>query len=225
MPDTITTMDLIRHGEPVGGHKYRGQLDDPLSEKGWMQMRTAVGDHCPWHVIVSSTLSRCAAFASELAQRHSVPLELDARLMEIGFGAWEGRTAAAAPGILPPAALAEPFAGALPCAAEVAPLDPALLKRFWSDPLNNVPPGAELMTVFRDRVIAAWEDSLVRHSGKHILIVGHAGVIRMVVRHVLDMPLERMFRLAVPNAGITRIRIESDGEQSLPTLLFHAGAL
>ena len=165
-------------------------------------MRTAVGDHNPWHVIVSSTLSRCAAFASELAQRHSVPLELDARLMEIGFGAWEGRTA-----------------------AEVTAQDPALLKRFWSDPLNNVPPGAELMTVFRDRVIAAWEDNLVRHSGKHILIVGHAGVIRMVVRHVLDMPLERMFRLAVPNAGITRIRIESDGEQSLPTLLFHAGAL
>ncbi len=202
MPDTITTIDLIRHGEPVGGNKYRGQLDDPLSEKGWMQMRTAVGDHCPWHVIVSSTLSRCAAFASELAQRHALPLELDVRLMEIGFGEWEGRTA-----------------------AEVAAQDPTLLKRFWSDPLNNIPPGAELMTAFRDRVIAAWEDSLVRHSGKHILIVGHAGVIRMVVRHVLDMPLERMFRLAAPNAGITRIRIESDGEQSLPTLLFHAGAL
>ena len=28
----ITTLDLMRHGEPAGGHKYRGQLDDPLSE-------------------------------------------------------------------------------------------------------------------------------------------------------------------------------------------------
>ena len=202
MPDTITTIDLIRHGEPVGGHKYRGQSDDPLSEKGWGQMRTAVGEHRPWDAIVSSTLSRCAAFASELAQRHALPLEFDARLMEIGFGEWEGRTAAA-----------------------VTALDPALLKRFWSDPLNNVPPGAELLTAFRDRVIPAWDEILTHHSGKHILIVGHAGVIRMVVRHVLDMPLQRVFRITVPNAGITRIRVESDGEQTLPTLLFHAGVL
>ena len=165
-------------------------------------MRAAVGDHRPWQVIVSSTLSRCAAFASDLAQRHALPLELDARLMEIGFGEWEGRTA-----------------------AEVTVQDPTLLKRFWSDPLNNVPPGAERMTAFRDRVIPAWDDILARHGGKHILIVGHAGVIRMVVRHVLDMPLDRVFRLTVPNAGITRIRVESDGGQALPTLLFHGGAL
>ncbi|MHB1590203.1 MAG: histidine phosphatase family protein [Sulfuricella sp.] len=39
-----TTIDLIRHGEPVGGRRYRGRTDDPLSEKGWNQMWTAVGD-------------------------------------------------------------------------------------------------------------------------------------------------------------------------------------
>lgn len=202
MPNIITTIDLIRHGEPVGGSKYRGQSDDPLSDKGWGQMRVAVGAHRPWNAIVSSTLSRCAEFANELAQRHALPLELDARLMEIGFGEWEGRTA-----------------------AEVTAQDAALLQRFWLDPLNNMPPGAELMTAFHDRVIPAWDEILTRHRGKHILIVGHAGVIRMVVRHVLDMPLQRVFRLAVPHAGITRVRIESAGDQSFPTLLFHAGAL
>ena len=36
--NTPTTIDLIRHGEPVGGSKYRGQTDDPLSEKGWAQI-------------------------------------------------------------------------------------------------------------------------------------------------------------------------------------------
>ena len=41
----LTTIDLIRHGEPVGGRKYRGQTDDPLSEKGWEQMWKAVGDY------------------------------------------------------------------------------------------------------------------------------------------------------------------------------------
>ena len=36
MSDTV--IDLIRHGEPVGGRRYRGHIDDPLSERGWQQM-------------------------------------------------------------------------------------------------------------------------------------------------------------------------------------------
>ena len=91
--NTPTTIDLIRHGEPVGGSKYRGQTDDPLSEKGWAQMRAALVGHQPWEVVVTSPLVRCRAFAEELAARLALPLEVDARLMEIGFGEWEGRTA------------------------------------------------------------------------------------------------------------------------------------
>src|SRR3989304_7481784 len=87
----ITPLDLMRHGDPVGGRRYRGQTDDPLSEKGWAQMRNAVGNHCPWQAVISSSLSRCADFARELATRHRLPLEIDARLIELGFGAWEGR--------------------------------------------------------------------------------------------------------------------------------------
>lgn len=199
----MTTMvDMIRHGEPVGGKKYRGQLDDPLSELGWAQMRAAVGEHRPWDAVISSSLSRCAAFAQELAARYDLPLEIDARLMEIGFGDWEGHTA-----------------------EELQTRDPEALLRFWHDPLHNRPPGAEGLAQFRDRVVAVWNDVLERYAGRHVLIVGHAGVIRMVVRHVLDMPLDRMFRLHVPNAGLTRIRIEGQGEDALPFLVFHAGSL
>ncbi|MEK6748901.1 MAG: histidine phosphatase family protein, partial [Pseudomonadota bacterium] len=38
-----TVVDMIRHGEPVGGKRYRGHRDDPLSDIGWRQMREAVG--------------------------------------------------------------------------------------------------------------------------------------------------------------------------------------
>jgi len=197
-----TTIDLIRHGEPVGGKRYRGQIDDPLSEKGWRQMWDAVGDHHPWDRIVTSPLSRCRAFAEALGDRHGIPVESDARLMEIGFGAWEGRTA-----------------------EELLAEDPGRLYRFWSDPLNNTPPGAETLPAFRDRVIAAWEDLLARHAGRHLLVVGHAGMMRMILRHVLDMPLGRMFRIQIGNAAISRIRIDGRGEEALPRLLFHDGRL
>jgi alpha-ribazole phosphatase/probable phosphoglycerate mutase len=197
-----TTIDLIRHGEPVGGRKYRGWIDDPLSELGWAQMREAVADHCPWDAIVSSSLSRCRAFAEELAGRHGLPLEVDERLREIGFGDWEGRTA-----------------------AELMENDSEVLLRFWSDPLNHTPPGAETLVEFRDRVIGAWNDILEHHAGQHLLIVGHAGQMRMVIRHVLDMPLDRMFRIQVGNAAITRIVVDGQGQQALPRLVFHDGRL
>jgi alpha-ribazole phosphatase/probable phosphoglycerate mutase len=200
--ETVTTIDLIRHGEPVGGRKYRGQIDDPLSEKGWSQMREAIADHCPWDSIISSSLSRCSAFAEELAQRHQRPLSIDERLMEIGFGEWEGATA-----------------------SELMEQQADILMKFWSDPVNNTPPGAETLTAFRDRVIAAWNDILQNHANQHVLLVGHAGMMRMIIRHVLDMPLDKMFRIQVSNACISRIQIDGLGEEALPRLLFHDGSL
>ena len=198
----ITTLDLMRHGEPVGGRRYRGQTDDPLSEKGWAQMRNAVGNHCPWQTVISSSLSRCADFARELATRHQLPLELDARLIELGFGVWEGCTP-----------------------DELTAADPETLNRFRRDPVAHAPPGAEPLTVFRDRIISAWDSLLEKHGGKHVLVVAHAGVIRMVVAHVLNIPLQHLFRLQVPNAGITRIRVEKHVGQLFPQLLFHGGNL
>ena len=197
-----TTIDLIRHGEPVGGSKYRGQTDDPLSEKGWAQMRAVVGDHRPWEAILTSPLARCRAFAEELAARLALPLEVDAQLMELDFGEWEGRTA-----------------------EELLAADPERLARFWSDPMRYAPPGGETLTAFRDRVLAAWEDILARYAGRHVLIVGHAGTIRIAVCHVLDMPLDRLFRIQVPNAGITRIQVDINGAGVLPRLVSHAGRL
>lgn len=197
-----TTIDMIRHGEPVGGRKYRGQLDDPLSDKGWQQMRAAVGDACPWEAIISSPLRRCAAFAEELAVRHGRPLALEERFQEIGFGAWEGKTA-----------------------AELLADDPEQLGRFWRDPLHHTPPGAETLHAFRDRVIAGWDDLLARCVGQHVLVVGHAGMMRMVLRHVLDMPLDRLFRIQVDNAAISRIQVDGTGAEALPRLIFHDGRL
>ena len=198
----ITTIDLIRHGEPEGGKKYRGKIDDPLSQLGWKQMRDAVADHHHWDAIVSSSLSRCCNFAEEVGQRHGITVSHESRFMEIGFGDWEGRTA-----------------------SELLAEDPQSLYQFWVDPVNNTPPGAETLFEFEKRVIAAWNDVLTEYLGKQILLVGHAGMMRMIIRHVLDMPLDRMFRVQVELAGISRIEIEGSGEDALPRLLFHGGSL
>jgi alpha-ribazole phosphatase/probable phosphoglycerate mutase len=197
-----TTVDLIRHGEPVGGRKYRGHIDDPLSEKGWSQMRTAVGEHRPWDVIITSPLLRCREFAREVAQRHTLPLFEDARFMEIGFGSWEGKTA-----------------------AQLMETQQDILLAFWSDPVNNRPEGAEPLVDFQARIKSAWQDLLAAHAGKHVLVVCHAGTIRMSMQYILEMPLGHVFRINVANAGITRIKVEQDGQHILPRLVFHGGVL
>jgi broad specificity phosphatase PhoE len=72
-----TRVELLRHGEPVGGRRYRGQLDDVLSERGWAQMWAAVGDRSDWQQIVTSPLQRCHAFAAALGERHKTRAELE----------------------------------------------------------------------------------------------------------------------------------------------------
>lgn len=198
----MTTVDLIRHGEPVGGRRYRGQIDDPLSPKGWSQMRTAVADHHPWQTIITSPLLRCREFSRELAARHAIPLIEDPRLQEIGFGSWEGKTA-----------------------DELRTSDPDCIRRFVRDPIGQRPTGAEALLDFQDRVISGWEAALQSCQGQHILVVVHAGVIRMILRHILQMPLSQLFRIQVGNAAITRIRVEHDELSAWPQLIFHDGYL
>lgn len=191
------TLDFMRHGEPVGGRKYRGQIDDPLSEKGWAQMRAAVDGHLPWSRVVSSPLVRCRAFAEELAMRHQLPLLLDGRLKEVGFGVWEGKSA-----------------------AQLKDEDPQQLSRFKDDPVNARPAGAETLQDFFSRVAAVVESLVQSRVGEHTLVVCHAGVIRMVMAHGLHIPLANAYRIEVPAAGLTRISYEP-GPPLRATLRFH----
>lgn len=192
------TLDLMRHGEPVGGRKYRGQIDDPLSEKGWAQMHAAVGDQVPWTHIVSSPLLRCRAFSEVMAERHNLPLIFDPRLQEVGFGVWEGKSA-----------------------AEIELEAPGTLARFKADPVHARPAGAEPLAEFQARVAAGLDAVVSQHPDQHVLVVGHAGVVRMALAWALHIPLQHAYRIEVAGASLTRLRF-SKGRASL---IFHGGSL
>lgn len=201
MSGDFTIVDLLRHGEPEGGQMFRGSVDDPLSPRGWEQMRAAVGDYREWEVIVSSPLVRCAAFARELATRLDRPLEIVDDFGEIGFGVWEGRSV-----------------------AEVHDTDPRALARFWREPVEHPIPGGEPVEAFDRRVGRAWDELMRRHHGRHVLLIAHGGTIRMVLRRLLDMPVRRIWRIEVPFAALSRIRQHRDPEAD-PHLVFHNGQL
>ncbi len=81
------------------------------------------------------------------------------------------------------------------------------------------------MLDFQRRIQQAWQTLLEQHADKHILLVAHSGVIRMILTQVLAMPLEAMFRIQVPYASVSRIVIYNEGPRLYPQLQFHAGKL
>ena len=183
-----TIIDIIRHGEPVGGTRFRGNgVDDPLSERGWQQMWKAVQDAPPWSRIITSPLRRCHEFASVLARERDLPLHVDQRIREVGFGSWEGRTRHA-----------------------VTAEDPQAIRKFHIDPVNARPLGAEPLNDFYARVRQAFEETIETYSGEHLLMVAHAGVIRTAVSMALRGALDGIYGIRVDYATLTRIAHSSD---------------
>ena len=96
------------------------------------------------------------------------------------FGAWEGLAADEIPG--------------------------ELLDRFWADPVNYTPPGAETFAAFRARVLDGWRDLLCA-TDPHALLVTHGGVIRILASEVLRMSEDGFLLFEAPYACHVRLRI------------------
>lgn len=175
----MSRIDLLRHGETTGGAGFRGSLDDELSETGWLQMRAAVVGRGPWDRLIASPRRRCADFAAELAEQLAVPLVLEPDLRELHFGAWEGRTA-----------------------ADLMATDEAALGAFWRDPYSFTPPDGEPLMRFEVRVLAAMRRLCVSYGGQRLLIVGHAGVMRLLLARQQRLPRARLLEVEVGHASL-----------------------
>lgn len=183
-----THIDIIRHGEPEGGRRYRGaSVDDPLSKTGWQQMWAAVPEEATWDHIICSPLSRCNKFAESLADTLGINFTVNQDLKEIGFGSWEGRTP-----------------------EDIKNNEGDALERFLTDPVNNRPSGAEPLDDFAERVWAVYESIATDYQGQHVLIIAHAGVIRAITSKVLGMSLDDVYsRLKIEYAAIATTKIPS----------------
>ncbi|RMG36186.1 MAG: histidine phosphatase family protein [Gammaproteobacteria bacterium] len=187
-----TRLDYLRHGLPVGGSRYRGHgIDDPLSEEGWAQMRkTTERLDTRWDRIITSPLARCAAFAQALGAERDIPVAIEPDLREVGFGRWEGMTR-----------------------RQLLEQSPEEYHAFYADPVNHRPAGAEPLGAFGRRVAKAFDQLVERHSGEHLLVVAHAGVIRATLGHVLQAPPAAWYRATVDNAAVSRFVQDDKGAQ------------
>jgi alpha-ribazole phosphatase len=199
----VTIVDLLRHGQTTADDILRGRVDVPLSEAGYQQMQDSICAYTepelPWQHIITSPLQRCAKFAEDMHHQYDSPLITDPGFLEMDFGDWDGRSF-----------------------EDLRAEDPDLFSKIWREPNKYNPPNGESFIDFSVRISSAWESVVQQHSGKHILIVCHGGVIRALLGHIMQTPLTALSRIDVPYACLSRIKVHHQkGEPNWPQLIFH----
>lgn len=191
----------MRHGavtNALRGCLY-GRLDVPLAGAGREQAKRAARDFLrlretlqgPERLpvrIVSSPLSRCRESASlvlavlRAAGENVLPPLVDAALIEVALGRWEG---------LPKEIIRRRF--------------PAEWEARGADMAHTAPPGGESFADVQRRALAALRRLAGAHAGECLLLMSHAGVIRSLMAHVLALPLREVPALRLPPAALVRL--------------------
>ncbi len=176
---------FVRHGQTVANRdgRLQGRIDLPLSELGEAQARLladGLRDE-PIGRIVSSPLQRATATAAAIAQPHGLDVEVDARLVELDYGEWDGRP------------MRDIAAGSW--------------SAWRADPAFAPPRGESLVEVTR-RVVAFCTD--VAHE-RLVVAVSHVSPIKAAVCAALEVDERASWRMHLDVASATTIDVRPDG--------------
>ena len=223
----VTTLYLVRHGETEGSEtkRYKGSIDVALSENGVEQMKgsslfmqdylrkASFSKHMSYlkdiykssddsaeepkaetqsptseqqggigpglQAVYTSNLSRAIRSAGIIAEPYGLnPVETP-ELRERSFGEWEGMSF-----------------------TEIKEKYPEEFGAWANDPLRYSPIGGESTIAVKDRIIPSLTGILDNHKGENIAVVAHGGVNRIILCHVLGIPLENIFRIEQDYAAV-----------------------
>ncbi|HEY6003739.1 MAG TPA: histidine phosphatase family protein [Anaeromyxobacter sp.] len=176
----------VRHGETawnVDG-RVQGIADSPLTDRGVAQARAVAGRLArePLDALYSSDLGRARDTALYVAAEARLEVRLDAGLRERAYGVLEGKTW-----------------------EEIASDHPESARRLREDP-DWVIPGGESLAQFRDRVTSTLERIVGQAGASAIAVVTHGGVLGILYRVAMDVPLGAPRTYTVVNAGVNHLR-------------------
>jgi alpha-ribazole phosphatase/probable phosphoglycerate mutase len=180
-----TTVWLIRHSAPAGAEGLcYGRHDVPLSEDGRLQAKKLAEQFASetMDAIYASPLRRAMDTAQILAERRGLAIETCDDLAEIDFGEFEGRSY-----------------------QEIEALFPEAFQMWMREPTQVRFPQGENFQDLRRRSLRALDFILARHAGQKIVIVSHAGVIRVLLAQALGIPDAHVFRLDQDYGSLNRI--------------------
>jgi broad specificity phosphatase PhoE len=194
-----TTLFLVRNADTdfTRDGRVAGRRDIGLSQAGRVQAgelrdRLAAAKF-EINEILASPLPRAVETAEIVAAQFGQGVVRDPRLIDFDAGRWEGQS--------------HKDIGASPD-----------YQRFIANPVDESIPGGERIGDVRDRIVGAVSQALADNElGANIVIVSHAGPLRVLLAHYLGMNLVHYHRLRLSPASVSVLRFES--EHGVPRIL------
>jgi uncharacterized phosphatase len=169
---------FIRHGETEWNAAGRlcGRTDVPLSDAGRRQAQLLALrlKPIPFEALYSSPLRRALETATILGRAIGREAVADPRLVELSYGAWEGRTY-----------------------EESRRANPDVYRAWERDPGSVAPPEGESGEQLIVRVKPFLADVVQRHPSGNVAVVCHRTVSRLLACHIMGVPL-REYRKRIP---------------------------
>ena len=181
-----TVLILIRHGETIWNTQLRmqGSLDSDLTPKGESQIKS-LGEwmkEVPFDYLYCSDSGRARKTAEAISKYTGHKLNFDKRLREKNLGIFEGLTS-----------------------EEARERYPETFQLFKTAGASYVIDEGESTQQLLDRALEAIEKIRIRHPQKVAVLVTHGGVVRVLMKHVLGVPLDTPTQFMISNTGIFRL--------------------
>jgi alpha-ribazole phosphatase len=176
---------LIRHTPVINPQKLcYGQSEIDLADD-WEAHFTALQKKLNLNLsdalVYSSPSKRCGKLAGFLSGDN---FQIDAKLLEMNFGDWE--------------------------LCEWTAIDQTVLNTWMADFVKYQIPGGESFEIMHRRCTQFWDELSGNLSGDKAIIVTHAGVIRSILAHILNIPLDKIFQLEIDYSSVTKVTVAKE---------------
>ncbi|HEB12513.1 MAG TPA: GNAT family N-acetyltransferase [Actinobacteria bacterium] len=186
---------LVRHAETIWNEqmRYIGRTDLDLSKLGQKNIRLLARhlNDVPIREIFSSNMKRAIQTAQVVAANYGLSVDRRPLLNEIDFGVWEGLTY-----------------------DEIVRRYPRLAEEWSTNPYSvNIPEG-EPWSVFTKRVLSGWNEIIEMlvvaqaDDAKTVLIVTHAGCIKIILAQYLGISKEKAWRIYQDKGALNHLTVK-----------------
>ena len=181
---------ILRHGKTDWNneHRLQGKTDIPLNEEGRAMAEKAAKEYEAVHfdVCFCSPLIRARETAKILLEGRNVPVIIDDRLAEMGFGVYEG--------------VRDSFN---------IPDSDCPVNVLFKEPEKYVEPveGGESLEELFDRTGQFLEEKVfpLVKSGKDVIIVGHGAMNSSIICRVMNKDIKDFWSAGIENCKLMRL--------------------
>ncbi len=186
----MTDLYLIRHGETLFNQLgcFQGHSDSPLTEKGHLQASNLISyfNDIPLQQFYSSDLGRAIATAMPLATVKQLPLQTCPLLREISYDYLDGQAK-----------------------RQLTDKDREKLTRLFSAELDYRIGEGETLAEVQTRLFDKINTLNELHQGQSIAVMTHGLSIVMLIKKILQIPVDAPRMFNVHNASVCHLSFRS----------------